>query len=106
MIPLKKIFANILPVALLMSSCTKDYQELNATHDNPSSTTIAPLVNGIFNTLFLKWQEQASVHNDYYYVATQLAAASSLSGYVLSNGVNDIWNDYYSTLQNINLGQD
>lgn len=106
MIPLKKIFIAILPLSLLVSSCTKDYQELNATHDKPSSTTVGPLMNGIINTLFLKWQEQASVHNDYYYVVTQLAAGTSVSGYVLSNGVNDIWNDYYSTLQNINLVQD
>lgn len=103
MIPIKKIFAFILPVALLASSCTKDYQDLNATHDKPSTTTLGPLINGVMGTLFLKWQEQASVHNDYYYVVTQLAAGTSVSGYVLSNGVNDIWNDYYSSLQNINL---
>ena len=105
MIQLKKIFLYILPGAFILSSCTKDFQDLNASHDKPSSTTIAPLVNGLISTLFLKGQEQASLHNDYYYVSTQLAATTSVSGYVLDNGVNDVWNDYYSTLQNINLIQ-
>src|ERR1700712_3077189 len=106
MIQLKKIFLYILPGAFVLSSCTKNFQDLNANHDKPSSTTIAPLVNGVISTLFLKGQEQASLHNDYYYVSTQLAATTSVSGYVLANGVNDVWNDYYSTLQNINLIQD
>ncbi|MES1216189.1 MAG: SusD/RagB family nutrient-binding outer membrane lipoprotein [Bacteroidota bacterium] len=106
MIQLKKIFYYILPGAFVWTSCTKDFQDLNATHNAPSSTTIAPLVNGVIGTLFLRGQEQASLHNDYYYVSTQLAATTSVSGYVLANGVNDVWNDYYSTLQNINLIQD
>lgn len=106
MIPYKKITGYLIIGALVWSSCTKDFQELNATHNAPSSTSIGPLMNGVISTLFLKGQEQASLHNDYYYTATQLGATSSLSGYVLSNGVNDIWNDYYSSLQNIHVIQD
>ncbi len=102
----KKIFIYILFVVYIFSSCTKKFQDLNATHNAPSQTTIGPLVNNIISTLFLRGQEQASIHNDYYYPITQLAATTSLSGYVLSNGVNDIWNDYYSSLQNMNLIQD
>jgi hypothetical protein len=102
----KNIFLYILFGVLVFSSCTKNFQKVNATHDNPSETTIGPLVNNIISTLFLRGQEQASIHNDYYYPVTQLAATSSVSGYVLSNGVNDIWNDYYSALQNMNLIQD
>src|SRR5579862_7872212 len=92
--------------ALVLFSCTKNFQAINATHNAPSSTTIGPLVNGLVSTLFLRGQEQASVHNDYYYPITQLAATSSVSGYVLANGVSDIWNDYYGALQNMNLIQD
>ncbi|HVM87519.1 MAG TPA: SusD/RagB family nutrient-binding outer membrane lipoprotein [Puia sp.] len=102
----KYIFFCLLSGVFALSSCTKNFQELNQTHDKPSTTTIGPLMNNIISTLFLRGQEQASVHNDYYYPVTQLAATSSVSGYVLSNGVNDIWNDYYSTLQNMNLIQD
>lgn len=106
MIPYKKILTCLLLGAFFWSSCTKDFQDLNTTHDKPTSATIPPLMNSIISTLFLKWTEQASVHNDYYYTVTQLGATTSVSGYVLGNGVNDIWNDYYSTLQNINLAQD
>ncbi len=91
---------------IIFSSCTKNFQELNATHNNPSATTIGPLVNSAISTLFLTGTEQASVHNDYYYTITQLGATSSISGYVLSNAVNEIWGNYYSTLQNLNLIQD
>jgi SusD/RagB-like outer membrane lipoprotein len=101
----KILIIYLLSGVFVMSSCTKNFQELNATHNAPSVTTIAPLVNSVISTLFLRGQEQASIHNDYYYPITQLAATSSLSGYVLANGVNDIWNDYYSALQNMNLIQ-
>jgi hypothetical protein len=102
---IKKIIYFMFAV-LALSSCTKNFQDLNATHDKPSTTSIPPLMNGVISTLFLRGQEQASIHNDYYYPVTQLAATTSVSGYVLSNGVNDIWNDYYSSLQNMNLIQD
>ncbi len=102
----KRIFAYLVLLIALGSSCTKDFQTLNATQNAPSSTTVPPLVNQVISTLFLKGTEQASVHNDYYYVATQLGAISSVSGYVLGNGATEIWNDYYSTLQNANLGLD
>ena len=102
----KKTFIYFLLGIFFLTSCTKNFQELNATHDKPSTTTIGPLINGVISTLFLRGQEQASVFNDYYYPITQLGATTAVSGYVLSNGVNDIWNDYYSTLQNMNLIQD
>jgi len=106
MIYYKRFAPLVLATMLVSVSCTKNFQDLNATHDKPSATTLAPLVNGVIGTLFLKWTEQASLHNDYYYTATQLGATTSLSGYVLANGVNEVWNDYYSTLQNVNLALD
>ncbi|HEY6082863.1 MAG TPA: SusD/RagB family nutrient-binding outer membrane lipoprotein, partial [Chitinophagaceae bacterium] len=103
----KKIYLLLLfGLYFCSSSCTKNFQQLNATHNAPSATTIPPLINGIISSLFLGGQEQASIHFDYYYPITQLAAESSPSGYVFSNGINDIWNNYYSNLQNMNLAQD
>jgi hypothetical protein len=91
---------------LLFSSCTNDFQQLNTTPNEPTSTTIPPLVNGVLSTLFLGADEQASILNDWYYSATQLAGETSLSGYLMADGVNEIWNGYYTALQNINLVQD
>ena len=91
---------------MVLFSCTKNFQETNTRPDQPATTTVQPLMNHIISTLILQWQEQASAHNDWYYPVTQLAGDVSGSGYVLANGVNDIWNDYYSTLQNINDVQD
>lgn len=106
MIQKKKTFIYLMFGVLVLSSCTKNFQELNTTHNAPTSTSIPPLMNGILSTLVLQWQEQASIHNDYYYEVTQLAAETSVSGYVLQNGVSSIWTDYYSALQNMNLVQD
>jgi hypothetical protein len=102
--------AKAIPVAaltaLLFFSCTKNFQQINTTPDKPTSTTIQPLINHVISTLFLGWQEQASAHNDWYYPTTQLGGITSGSGYVLANAVNEIWTDYYSTLENINAVQD
>lgn len=91
---------------VLFSSCTKNFQDINTTPGLPSDITIGPLLNGVLSTIFLRGQEQVSVHNDWYYPVSQLAATSGSSGYVLANGAQDIWNDYYSTLQNLNLALD
>src|ERR1700744_1883321 len=91
---------------LVAVSCTKNFTTLNTTHNMPTTTSIQPLMTGIIGTLPLQWQEQASIHNDYYYEITQLAGETSVSGYVLQNGVSSIWTDYYNSLQNMNLIQD
>lgn len=104
-----KYFKKIFPIifcSLWLISCTKDFEKINTTPDKPTSTAIGPLVNHIISTLFLQWQEQVSAHNDWYYPITQLGGITSGSGYVLENGINDIWGDYYSTLENINAVQD
>ncbi|HVW60070.1 MAG TPA: SusD/RagB family nutrient-binding outer membrane lipoprotein, partial [Puia sp.] len=93
-------------VIVLFSSCTKNFQTINTTPGLPSDISIGPLINGALSTLFLRGQEQVSVHNDWYYPVTQLAATSGNSGYILANGAQDIWNDYYSTLQDLNLALD
>ncbi len=90
----------------IIPSCTKNFEKINQTPGAPTSATIASTMNSVFSSLFLQGQEQASIHNDYYYEATQLGAETSVSGYVLSNGVNSIWDDYYSQLQNMNKIQD
>lgn len=102
----KKIALYILSGTLVLSSCTKDFQKINVTPSFPTETTVQPLINGVIKTLFLKGQEQTSIHNDNYYPATQLAGISAGSGYILDNGIHDIWSDYYSALQNMNSAQD
>src|SRR5258707_944812 len=102
----KNIFIYLLFGMFIGTSCTKNFQDLNATHNAPSSTTIGTLINHIDSSLFLTSTEQGSIHNDYYYPITQLAATTAFSAFVLSNGVTEIWNNYYSTLQDLNLVQD
>ncbi|SEW44535.1 SusD/RagB family nutrient-binding outer membrane lipoprotein [Chitinophaga arvensicola] len=101
-----KIFLYIAGVAMTFGACTKDFQDINTTPGLPTSTTIPPMVNGVISTLFLKGQEQAAIHNEYYYPVTQLAGISGNSGYLVQNGALDIWTDYYATLQNLNQIQD
>jgi hypothetical protein len=102
----KKSFLLIFAASSFLFSCTKDFQSLNTTNDKPKLTTIPPLVNGVISTLVLQGNEQASLHIDWYYPATQLAGSSALSGYLVADGSSSIWADYYNALQNINLIQD
>ena len=102
----KKTFLLIFAASSLLFSCTNNFEELNTTPDKPTTTTIPPLVNGVISTLFLNGSEQAAVHIDWLYPATQLAGESSASGYLLVDGSNGVWTNYYSALQNINLIQD
>jgi hypothetical protein len=102
----KKLFFYAVGVFLLFDSCTTDFQQVNSNPTSPNSTTIAPLMNGVISSFLLGWYEQASLSNDWYYESTQLAGETSLSGYLMASGVNEIWNGYYSTLQNINQAQD
>ncbi|CAL1519859.1 SusD/RagB family nutrient-binding outer membrane lipoprotein [Chitinophaga sp. MM2321] len=102
----KKVCLYISGLSLLAVACTKDFQEINTTPGLPVTTGIGPLVNGVISTLFLKGQEQAAIHNEYYYPVTQLGAISGNSGYLVQNGALDIWTDYYATLQNLNIIQD
>ncbi|PUZ29695.1 hypothetical protein DCC81_09720 [Chitinophaga parva] len=104
--PTKKIIASLIGVSLLFIACTKDFQGLNVTPGEPTTTTIPPLTNGVIKTLFLKGQEQAAIHNEWYYPATQLGGLSGSSGYLIENGAQDVWNDYYGALQNLKLIQD
>jgi hypothetical protein len=102
----KKIFLYIAGASMTFGACTKDFQDINTTPGLPTTTTIPPLVNGVISTLFLKGQEQAAIHNEYYYPVTQLATISGNSGYLVQNGALDIWTDYYGVLQNLNQIQD
>ena len=101
-----RCFLCLTATALIFSACTKNFQTINETQGAPTTATIGSTMNSVFSSLFLQWQEQASIHNDYYYEATQLGAETSVSGYVLANGVNDVWKDYYSQLQNMRKIQD
>ncbi|HVX51821.1 MAG TPA: SusD/RagB family nutrient-binding outer membrane lipoprotein [Chitinophagaceae bacterium] len=97
-----KKFLYIATFVLLLSGCTKNFEETNTNPYNPTTTSLPPAVNSVIATLMLQWHEQASVHNDWYYPATQLAGVTAGSGYVLADGINEIWNDYYTSMQNVN----
>jgi len=96
----------ILSILIATSSCTEDFQKINTTQNQPTAASVQWLITGIESTLVLQAQEQASLHIDYYYPATQLGAESAQSGYLLISGATDVWKDYYTTLENINLVQD
>jgi len=98
----KKRFIYVASLVLLLSGCTKNFDKTNTNPYNPTTTSLPPAVNGVIGTLVLQWHEQASAHNDWYYPTTQLAGVTAGSGYVLADGINEIWNDYYTALQNIN----
>lgn len=101
-----RYIAFLLTLVILGQSCTKNFQTTNTLQNLPTTTNVKPLTNQAISSLLLGWNEQASIHNDYYYPITQLGAISSVSGYLENTGIDEIWNGYYSNLENINLALD
>lgn len=94
------VIVGILFGGFLYQSCTADFEEMNTDPFNPTKASIPTVMNSVLSTFFLGWQEMQAVHNGYYYVVTeQLANAGPR--YVLEQGVNDTWNNYYNSLRTI-----
>lgn len=88
---------------LFAASCTDDFEEMNKDPFNPTTTTIEPVFNKIVESLLLGWQEQAGLHNTYYYYYSQQAGRFGISGYLLDNSINDIWKNYYQAMADYRL---
>lgn len=84
-------------------SCTEDFEEMNKDPFNPTTTTIEPVFNSITKSLLLGWQEQAGLHNTFYYYYSQQGGRFGISGYLLDASINDIWKNYYQTMADYRL---
>ncbi|RYE11566.1 MAG: SusD/RagB family nutrient-binding outer membrane lipoprotein, partial [Sphingobacteriales bacterium] len=93
-------------IALLVTSvsCKKDFEEINAPWDKPSSASTPEMFNAVVSSLPLTGGEQ-SVMNAWLYPITQQAAITSGS-YPFDNAKGAVWENYYYTLGNARIIED
>lgn len=80
-----------------MSSCTKDFEEMNTPWKDAQTADINSLYNGIVASLELGAQEQATA-NTWIYPITQLGTTVGNSNYSMQNASNELWEEYYRDL--------
>lgn len=98
-----KIFSlavSLLAAGIIYQSCTKDFEEMNTDWKNPTKASIPTVMNSVMGSFFLGWQEMQTIHNGYYYLITQQTGNAG-PRYVLQQGIDDIWNNYYNRLRNV-----
>lgn len=85
--------------SLLVSSCTKGFEEMNKPYNKPTSALVGDMFNYIISTSQNSWQEQATYHS-FIYEITQQATQYASSGYRLENASKEMWDSYYKMLVN------
>jgi hypothetical protein len=86
---------------LFAASCRKDFEEVNTNPFNPTQTSMEALFNGILASLQLGWSEQFYLHNETLYDLTQQGALISHAWPNIRIGVDEVWDNYYTTLRNV-----
>lgn len=86
---------------ILLSSCTKDFEEINRNPYYPTQTDIGPLFNTVVNSLRLGWNEQFYLHNENIYGVTQQAAKTGVGFDNPNIGTEEVWSSYYKALAHI-----
>jgi hypothetical protein len=94
------LFTLILALTGLTQSCTDGFEEMNIDPFKPRNGSIPTVFNSLNSSLLLGYMEQNSIHNGYYYFANQ-QLANSAPRYILAQGVNECWDQYYSFLRNV-----
>ncbi len=91
-------------VALLQTSCTKNFEERNTPRDKASTATTPEMFNAIVSSLPLTAGEQ-SVLNSWVYPITQQGIVVG-GAYPFDNAKNAVWENYYLTLGNYRVLED
>ena len=94
------LFSIVLFLALA-PACRKDFEEINTNPYSPTQTSMEALFNGVLASLPLGWNEQFYLHNETLYDLTQQGALISRAWPNIRIGVDEVWDNYYSTLRNI-----
>ncbi|GJM36136.1 MAG: hypothetical protein DHS20C18_51370 [Saprospiraceae bacterium] len=88
-------------VCLSITSCDKDFEEINQNPFSPTQTDIGPLFNKVVSDLRLGWDEQFYLHNEALYQVTQQAALTAETFQNINIGTEDVWKRYYLSLAHI-----
>jgi len=96
------LYSSLFLGTALATSCTKDFDEMNAPWKDAQTADIKSLFNGVVASIELSAQEQATA-NTWIYPIAQLGTTVGNSGYSMQNASNELWENYYRALISIRL---
>lgn len=95
---IQKITAYTLVFILFLSSCTKDFEEINTNPNGFTTASSGSLFNGIIQSLVLTGNEQFYINNEILYKQSQLAALTRAAWGNFTLGTDEMWKNYYLNL--------
>ena len=98
---MKRNILIICAFALIATSCTKGFEEMNQDPFSPTGTTIEALFNGVVKSMQQSMNEQFYLQNEIWYPETELGALTSEAWGNSQIGASSVWSDYYLMLANI-----
>ena len=101
MIWIASAFLLAMATALSVTSCTKDFDEMNQNPFMPTGTTIEALFNGVVKSMQQNMNEQFYLQNEIWYPETELGALISDAWGNSQIGTASVWSDYYFMLTNV-----
>ena len=87
--------------ALLLGSCTKDFEEINTNPHGFTTASDGALFNNVIKSLQPGGNEQFYINNEILHKQTQLAALTREAWGNFTLGTEDIWSNYYQVLPEI-----
>ncbi|QIH32091.1 SusD/RagB family nutrient-binding outer membrane lipoprotein [Sphingobacterium sp. DR205] len=96
------LYSSLFLGTAIVTSCTKDFDEMNAPWKDAQTADIKSLFNGVVASIELGAQEQATA-NTWIYPIAQLGTTVGNSGYSMQNASNELWENYYRALISIRL---
>lgn len=94
-------FILAMTILLSVSSCTKNFEEMNQNPFLPTGTTNEALFNGVVKAMQQNMNEQFYLQNEIWYPETELGALISDAWGNSQIGTASVWSDYYNMLTNI-----
>ena len=94
-----KIYS-FLVLLIFVTSCDKDFGDINVNPLEPSDVTDGALFNSIVSSLRLGWNRQLFLNNEILYDVTEQAVVTAKTFGNVSGGAEDIWSNYYTALKN------
>jgi hypothetical protein len=96
-----KKYSLLIVVMIAITSCTKNFEEIDTNSQGFTTASDGSLFNNIISTLQLGWNEQFYINNEILYKQTQLAALTKEAWGNYSIGTEEIWNNFYTVLPEV-----
>ncbi len=100
-INLNFLITGLILTLLVVSSCKKDFDEINTDPGSFTTASDGALFNEVISTLQLGWNEQFYINNEILYKQTQQAALTREAWGNFTLGTEEIWSRYYTSLPEI-----